>query len=222
MNENHEMTLEPPGRIAVVGAGPLGLEAALYGRFLGYDVTIVEAFAVGHVVAALGQQDLPMLPGRSISPLAASALQAQAESIQPLTLPTNCGPWVEQVLIRLSQSDLLAGRLRMPWHVDRISTVDVQADGDADDSQAEPIPDDFRLHGGSAETLDAEAVIVARGGSAPIICEFELPIDYLFEIGQQRSGDAEDDLRRGLQEIVALYAKLAGRPDLDLYRPRRG
>ena len=45
---NDATTLDPPGSIAVVGAGALGIEAALYGRFLGYDVTLIEAAAVGH------------------------------------------------------------------------------------------------------------------------------------------------------------------------------
>ncbi|EMI22110.1 Pyridine nucleotide-disulfide oxidoreductase, NAD-binding region domain protein [Rhodopirellula maiorica SM1] len=36
-------TLDPPGSIAIVGAGPLGVEAALYGRFLGYNVSLIEA-----------------------------------------------------------------------------------------------------------------------------------------------------------------------------------
>ena len=48
-----EMTLDPPGSIAVVGAGPLGIEAALYGRFLGYDVTLIEAVSVANSLRPL-------------------------------------------------------------------------------------------------------------------------------------------------------------------------
>ena len=39
----NDMTLDPPGTIVVVGAGALGIEAALYGRYLGYNVTLIEA-----------------------------------------------------------------------------------------------------------------------------------------------------------------------------------
>jgi len=47
------MALDPPARIAVLGAGPIGLEAALYGRFLGYDVDVYERGAgVAHVAGA--------------------------------------------------------------------------------------------------------------------------------------------------------------------------
>ena len=43
-----DMTLDPPGSIAIVGAGTHGIEAGLYGRFLGYDVKILERGAIGN------------------------------------------------------------------------------------------------------------------------------------------------------------------------------
>ncbi|MEM9365630.1 MAG: hypothetical protein AAGD07_06505 [Planctomycetota bacterium] len=39
-SESLTETLETPGRIAIVGCTPTGIEAALYGRFLGYDVQV--------------------------------------------------------------------------------------------------------------------------------------------------------------------------------------
>ncbi|HVW37886.1 MAG TPA: FAD-dependent oxidoreductase, partial [Pirellulales bacterium] len=36
------MAVDTPARIAILGAGPIGLEAALYARYLGYDVDIYE------------------------------------------------------------------------------------------------------------------------------------------------------------------------------------
>ncbi|HKD37575.1 MAG TPA: FAD-dependent oxidoreductase, partial [Pirellulales bacterium] len=36
------MAVESPARIAVLGAGPIGLEAALYARYLGYEVDVYE------------------------------------------------------------------------------------------------------------------------------------------------------------------------------------
>ncbi len=65
---NPDMTLDPPGRIAVIGAGPLGLEAALYGRYLGYDVQVFEQ---GDVAAALRrmQGPVPMMPDCTVTRL---------------------------------------------------------------------------------------------------------------------------------------------------------
>ena len=36
------MAFDTPARIAIIGAGPIGLEAALYARYLGYDVDLYE------------------------------------------------------------------------------------------------------------------------------------------------------------------------------------
>ena len=41
------MMVDTPATIAVLGAGPIGLEAALYGRFLGYAVNVYERGRVG-------------------------------------------------------------------------------------------------------------------------------------------------------------------------------
>ena len=70
------MTLDPPGRIVVVGAGPLGIEAALYGRYLGYEVDVYEAGDIGQSWLADQEAALPMLPARCLSPLAIAALGA--------------------------------------------------------------------------------------------------------------------------------------------------
>lgn len=43
-----DMTLDPPGSIGIVGAGTHGIEAGLYGRFLGYDVTVLERGSIGN------------------------------------------------------------------------------------------------------------------------------------------------------------------------------
>ena len=41
-------------KIAVLGAGPMGLETALYARTLGHPVTVYEADTVGHHLLAWG------------------------------------------------------------------------------------------------------------------------------------------------------------------------
>ena len=44
------MTKSSPATIAILGAGPIGLEAALYARYLGYSVQVYERHEVaGHV-----------------------------------------------------------------------------------------------------------------------------------------------------------------------------
>ena len=254
-----DATLDPPGSIAVVGAGPLGIEAALYGRYLGYDVTLFERRQVADHWRSRAAEPLPLPSSRCWSPLAAAALEAQYPERFPAQGPLTIGQWVDQGLVDLLETDLLRGRLRAPAEVTRIDLAErvaadqgVAADRKTDSGQsvdpvgaatAEPSaaeeespPPDFRLTvrvptdpeadgGRPAETAeitaDFEAVIVAVGvGEAPDY-GFAIPTDYLFRVGERELSDAEESLREGFRQIVAIYAGLGGRSDLDLYRPRR-
>ncbi len=223
------LTLDPPGSIAVVGAGPLGIEAALYGRFLGYDVTLIEAEAVGQSMRHEQESPLPMLPDRCLSTLAVSALKAQQRDWarqsddRPQGLPTTCGQWIEDALIPLTESDLLKGRLRNPVRVTDIVQLPIEPDEPGEDTSE--IPPDFRLtlveKDGPTVFLDVEAVILSVGSTCEIQLGFEPPVPYFYRIAAMPTGDAERDLANGRREIVAIFAELAGRADLDLYRPTR-
>jgi hypothetical protein len=156
-----EMTLDPPGRIAVIGAGPLGLEAALYGRFLGYDVTVFERGEVGQSLREQADQPLPMLPSACLSPLAWSALSAQHGGGSPwpsASLPLTIGQWLDQGLQPLASSDLLRSRVWTGHEVTGIELVEVAlddaeasesgqgADVEEDDEYVDgDVPADFRL-----------------------------------------------------------------------------
>lgn len=218
-------TLEPPGTIAVIGAGPLGLEAALYGRFLGYDVTVFEAVAIAHSLTADRQSPVPMMPDRCASPLAKSALAAQrsagkdAEAV-PQAAPLTVGEWIDRVWQPLTETDLLRGRLRCPLTVRAIDLVEVDdhAEGDSGEPDDEPIPPDFRLSFDAAPPEQFEAVIDATGGNGqegadhPVRCSFATPADYYFRIGDSRAEDGETRFWQGLKQIVAVYATLGGGP----------
>lgn len=238
-DQDHSLTLDPPGSIAVIGGGPLGIEAALYGRYLGYDVTVYEAIAIG--ASMLDQMDspLPMLPDRCLSSLAISALDAQRAAAAdttgstvreiPTSLPMTYDQWIKNALIPLTETDLLRRRVLVPARVTRIVTVPIEAD--TADEDTSDIPPDFRLtyldSQQKSQTVDFEAIILATGSNADataanIELEFTLPADYFFRISCGRTGDPEQDLRSGRQQIVTIYAGLAGRSELDLHRPRRG
>jgi hypothetical protein len=224
-DEDDLLTLDPPGRIIVVGAGPLGIEAALYGRFLGYDVSLVEAVEVGHSMRALDDSDLCIFPDRCLSSLARAALDAQhAESVGQ-TLPLTVAQWIDDALIPLTETDLLRGRLRAPMRVTQIVTVPVEADEEEELEELDAIPPDFRLTVIDEENqttyLKAEAVILAVGSQLRIELGFTPPAPYFFRIGASASDDWQSSLLCGHREIVALYAQLAGRANLDLYRPKR-
>lgn len=157
VNDNSEMTLDPPGRIAVIGADVLGLEAALYGRFLGYDVVVWEREQeLGHGWDQRREQPLEVLPSASLSSLARAALQAQSGSsgLPDPSLPLTVGQWIDQGWYRLAATDLLRGRVRSGCEVQAIELVEVEliddapTDNVADDPDTEidgDVPPDFRL-----------------------------------------------------------------------------
>jgi len=224
---DESQTLEPPGTIAVIGAGPLGVEAALYGRFLGYDVTLLERESVGSSMIDRAEDPIPMVPDRSLSSLAVGALNAQYPEQTPRKFPETIGEWVERFLVPLTETDLLRGRVRAATSVTRIDTIprDSGGEGDGEADDDEPVPPDFRLtlrrEGDDVEFADFEAVILAIASNRPPELGFELPAPYFFRIGQRTEGDAEEVLNRGRREIVDTFARLAGRAGLDLYRPPR-
>lgn len=239
-----ESPLETPGKIAVIGGGILGIEAALYGRYLGYKVALFDAGEIGEAAIGLGDEPLPMLPDRSFSPLAASALAAQTTD-RPETLPVTCGDWARRILIPLTHTDLLRGQVFENAAVSKISHVgvpvqeevtpesDVAKDAvskdaapqDRDDGELD-VPDDFQLSFADnrpGETFEAVIVAISDDRSlGGIETTFDLPAPYLFGLCWGQTDSAEANFAIGLRRVVSVYANLGDRSDLDLYAPRRG
>lgn len=111
------MAVDTPAKIAVLGAGPIGLEAALYGRFLGYDVVVYERGQVGEHLRQWGHVTMFSPFGMNASPLALAALAAHDEDYVPPdseALLTGA-EFVAKFLAPLAHTDLLADSLR-PEH----------------------------------------------------------------------------------------------------------
>lgn len=253
MNDN---TLDPPGSIAVLGTTPIGIEAALYGRSLGYDVRLFAGLdrwltpqcaredcrRIGPTfhndwfanewlrdlaVPDKYEEALPMMPDRCLSSLACSAIVAQREDALRV-LPSTMRQWIEDGLWQITQTDLLRKRTFVETFVDSIVLVPVDVDDNPDD---EELPPDFRLHLSGKPMdeefesyFDCECVIVAGLPVDEFQLSFELPSDYLFIIGQETEPaitGAAEYLREGYREIASVFAQLAGRAELDLYRPMR-
>lgn len=227
-------TLDPPGTIAVVGGGAMGVEAALYGRFLGYQVTLVEASTIGNSSESQRDQPLPVLPDRCLSALAMSALATQTHESGPRSLPTTVGQWIDEGLVALTETDLLRGRVMTQTRVVSVERIPIVPDDDEEvdgsPHAAADFPDDFRLHlksaSGENTTLDAEALIIATGRDDRLHLSIEGDTEYVFRIDSTQfnsveAGDVESELNSGYRRIVEIFASLAGRETLDLYRPRR-
>ena len=117
------MAVDTPAKIAILGAGPIGLEAALYARFLGYAVAIYEqGTEVAAAVQAWGHVKMFTPFAMNRSPLGLAALAAQDEAYRPPDddeLLTGRA-WRQRYLVPLSQTDLLADHLRLGQRVVRI------------------------------------------------------------------------------------------------------
>lgn len=77
------MAYDTPATIAILGAGPIGLETALYARFLGYEVRLFERGRIADSVRRWGHATLFTPFRMNRSPLALSALHAQDANWRP-------------------------------------------------------------------------------------------------------------------------------------------
>jgi cation diffusion facilitator CzcD-associated flavoprotein CzcO len=161
------MAVDTPARIAVLGAGPVGLEAALYARYLGYDVDIYERGEVADNVLRWGHVRL-FTPWRdNVSPLGVAALSAQSDSWRP---PDDDAvltgrQFAEQYLLPLANSDLLVDGLHAHTKVVAVGRPG-QLKGDNVGVEARE-EDDFRLllrdAAGNESSATADVVIDASG-----------------------------------------------------------
>ncbi|QDS99993.1 FAD-dependent oxidoreductase [Adhaeretor mobilis] len=114
------MHVEPPATIAIIGAGPIGLEVALYARYLGYKVTIFErGGSPAANVREWGHVRLFTPFGMNASPLGVAALEAQDPEFQSpsaqevLTGNELCDSYLDL----LAASDLLIDSIRLDTRV---------------------------------------------------------------------------------------------------------
>ena len=108
------MAIDTPAKIAVLGAGPIGLEAALYARFLGYEVVIFDRGEVADSVRQWGHIRMFTPFAMNRSPLGLAAVQTQDEQYTPPTDDTvlTGNEWISRYLLPLSQTDLLFDSIR--------------------------------------------------------------------------------------------------------------
>jgi len=158
--------LEPPGTIAVIGGGPLGIEAALYGRYLGYQVTLFEA---NRLAASLAAEPTAIPPENCVSALGLAALAAQRTvgGTMIAVEPTSHADWLSEYFERLAEVDLLAGRIRLGAEVTRIDWAPPETD--------EPETDEPE----AGELAAAEPQVEVEEAAA------EIPPDFLVYVRQR-------------------------------------
>ena len=161
------MAVDTPATIAILGAGPVGIEAGLYARYLGYSVVIYEQREVASHVRACGHLRLFSPFHQLRSTLGLAALRAQDPDYRPPdeTAQLLAQQWVDQYLRPLSRTDLLADEVRCHTRVLAVERPVLPAEEAAAD--AEPDDNRFRIvveHAGGPQTQEwADVVIDCTG-----------------------------------------------------------
>lgn len=163
------MAVDTPAKIAILGAGPIGLEAALYARFLGYEVEVFQ-WHRDPWQAVRNHSHLKMLTpfGMNCSSLAVRALKVQDESYQP---PSDAEyltyqEWLDRYVRILAQTDLVAEFIRLDTAVRLIGKVQLLKT-DCPQGEFDRGAWDFRLlvqQGMGAERVVNADVVLDCGG----------------------------------------------------------
>lgn len=165
------MAVDTPARIAIIGAGPIGLEAALYARYLGFDVAIYEGGQVADSVRNWGHVRMfsPFSMNRSNLGLAMLLAQNPSYSVPGDEELLTGQAWYERYLQPLSRCDLLVDEVRERTEVvsiGRESLLKTELPGRADRGD-----ESFRILlrdvNGVERVEEADVVIDATGTFAP-------------------------------------------------------
>lgn len=138
------MAIDTPAKLAILGAGPIGLEAALYARFLGYDVILLEQGRICEHVLRWGHAKLLTPFSLNRSPLGLAAIEAQDENYHPPadeTLLTG-NQWFERYLLPLAETDLLSEHIFPNTRVlgvgkEQVQKTDLEPDLPDDDERGD-------------------------------------------------------------------------------------
>ncbi|MGI8979094.1 MAG: hypothetical protein ACR2FY_07710 [Pirellulaceae bacterium] len=206
------MAVDTPATIAILGAGPIGLEAALYARVLGYDVVVYEAGSrVAEAVCQWGHVRMFTPFGMNRSPLGLLALRAQDESYSPPRddeLLTG-REWVERYLAPLAATDLLADHLRLSSSVVRIGKGEIHKDEMPGHEDRGDWPFRLLVSGpGGIERLDEADVVIDATGvfvSDPKWCGYG-GIPAIGEVKLREPGAIEHRLPELLGQDRSRYA----------------
>jgi thioredoxin reductase len=160
------MHADKPATIAILGAGPIGLEAAIHARHLGYDVRVFERGRVGDNVRRWGHVRMFSPFSMNASPLGLAILAKSGlgwKSPRADDLLTGL-EFVERYLEPLARCDLLADRVFTSTEVvaiGRVGFLKGEAIGGGDRASA---PFELRIdRAGREEVVRADVVIDTTG-----------------------------------------------------------
>lgn len=167
------MAVDTPATIAILGAGPMGLEVGLYARYLGYDAVILEQGEVAAHVSAWGHVRLFSPFAGLCSTLGVAALQAQDPGYRPPGSDQRLTgrQWRDQYLLPLSQTDLIADHIQTRTRVLAVSRQRLLRHDPSDARAADGFRLLFERTDASQDQLLADIVVDCTGVfGQPLAC----------------------------------------------------
>ncbi len=206
--------VESPATIAVIGAGPVGIEAALYGRFLGYDVDIFDAGRPARSATRWHQRPLGVTARDCTTSLGHAALHSQENSYQrpAPNRPFTGQEFADEYLLPLAKSDLLVDSIHINSEVIEVSRLRTPLEEQSD--LQERCNDEFRLLIRSRDrgcyTRRADIVLDCRGptsgtsGWGPAGSQTIVETESLVHVQRWLPGDPRFEIRdvQGKQTIL--------------------
>lgn len=188
-------------RIAIIGGGPIGIEAALYGACAGFDVRVYERGRIAENVRRWGHIRVFTEWKRNRSPLACKLLEARGLAL-PDGETTSTGAELADYVLRLTALEPLRGRIYPQTEVARLTRERCLKSDFINDPRRADFPFRLLLKGAFGEKIHyADAILDATGvyatpnwagsGGAPCVGELENQrrIDYQLPdvLGSERS-----------------------------------
>lgn len=129
--------IDTPATVAVIGGGAIGVEAALYARFLGYYVLLIEAAKMAQSWRTGAHLTMPTTFQQAASPLGLGALEAHyPDTARPDPLATLTGlEFAEKYLIPLARTDLLVDSVQVHSRVMSVSRLEARRETPSPDIQ---------------------------------------------------------------------------------------
>lgn len=213
--------LDPPALIGIIGAGPIGIEAALYARFLGYEVIIWEAAdTVGNDSASADDE---LVYGECVTPLGINALSAQSDSFQTLdndaSIPAQ--QWMDEYVLPLSRTDLIKKKFKTGATISSIVEIE-EADSDSTPEAY------FRVKSTDDDEWPVAAVLnTVWNSESPVHEGVKLDpenapltdVPGIYALGRGSWTERADDfrIRDGHIQIRKVFAAIGDRENLNLY-----
>lgn len=223
------MAVDTPATITIAGLNPLGLESALYARFLGYQVELI---GDSDSIQWANDQNW-VTKDQHVTPLGCQAIAAQNRDFDPeecLAKIVSTETWNESYLDLLANSDLLIDSIVSDYQVLKVELVEDEFDEEEIDEEDEICTTVFEL---TVRQADAEkkfrtdVLIDVQDSddcgfnfSQQLNAEFReglfTTVDDFYVLGPRR---AQQEYRHqtGLLQIRDLFKIIADRETLDLY-----